>query len=127
MPWNSPSTEQGAVPLMEQPLVPQEVTGQGALAEKQSRAHSFCLHPEGLQALRMCSFPGWFSNEERQFLFLVRLHNLFSQQLTLLISGRASGEQKYICCTVVLLKASLQLGCCHGSTWEMPGVLEQVF
>lgn len=79
---SSPSTEQGAVSLVEQPLVPQEVTGQGALAEKQSRAHSFCLCPEGLQALRMCSYPGWFSNEERQFLFLTRLHNLLSQQLT---------------------------------------------
>lgn len=62
MPWNSPSCEQGAVAL-----VPQEVTGQAALTEKQSRAHSFCLHPEGLQALRMCSYPGHFSNAERQF------------------------------------------------------------
>lgn len=104
MPWDSPSSEQGAVPLH-----PQEVTGQGALTEKQSRAHSFCLHPGGLQALRMCSYPGHFSNGERQFSFMMRLHNLLSQQLKLLISGRASEEQESISCTVVLPTASPQL------------------
>lgn len=57
----------------------------------------------------------------------MRLHNLLSQQLNLLISGRASEEQQYLCCTPVLPKVSPELWCCHGSTWEMPGILEQVF